>query len=546
MAGSKQGNTMQRIHVHLDGTELAATTDKFVMRLKSGEVTLITGPNGVGKSALLDEVYRATSGMSERLTGFRQIHFQSSDIDDVGLNSEHLRSNLGHYEAYSRYRNSLSEQHLKSYMRRFREAILQSLNDSHAIQQNGVSFEIARQHHPSPLNMLNSIFRAALLPIEIVVQAGALHAERAGVRYSVDRMSDGERSALLMVSAALVQARGNCFIVDEPERHLNPAIAAPLISAMVRARPDLIYVFSTHDASLIEALQPTAIVHIRNSAVEIPSPESRVYDLQHIQSPEELPADVKVSLLGSRKSLLLTEGTDNSDDRALYSILYPGWQVLARGGNQSVSAEVPAINAHGHYTWLRVAGLIDGDGRTVAERKALEEKQVFSLPCPTIENLYFLRNVVEEMSAHIVEFIGGEAAHERLSSAYSVARKEVERCRDEIAARRAAWLVNRLLSEKKISVLDVRKGLEKVDEIDVVAIKGEIERDLDDQLNSLDPALLLFSVPIKNSKVPAKVCEALGFNNFRQYKDAVLSQMEQRTPRGVRIAGYLSAAMPTF
>lgn len=514
------------------------------IQLKAGEVIIIAGPNGVGKSALLDEIYRSTKPKSDRLTGFRQIHFQSSDVEDVGFNLEDLLRNLGDQRSFSRYRNHWSEQHLKSYMRRFKDSELQALADTVSDQENGASLLVARDKNPSPLKRLNSVLAVGKLPVSIVVADGTIKATRGEEPFSIDRMSDGERAALLMVASTLIQPTGNCLLIDEPERHLNPAIAAPLIAAMVRTRPDLAFVFSSHDVALIEALRPNTLLHLRESRIVSDEPEVREYDINELVDADTIPADLKAGLIGSRRALLLTEGTDVSDDRALYSQVYEGWHVLARGGNQTVTADVPAINQQSQYAWLNVCGLVDGDGRTREEKLALSEKHIHSLPCPTIENLFFIPGIIEEMAELIAELEGGQGAPDRIAAAYNTAKEELVRSRSNIIDRRVTWQANRLLSERKVSVKSIGDGQKEIESIDLLEIRRKIEREFDDDLASQSPPDLLFSLPIKNSGVTNAAAKALGYKDFRQYKSAVLAQIERGSERGKRLLSTLRNVLP--
>ncbi len=222
-----------------------------------------------------------------------------------------------------------------------------------------------------------------------------------GVPYTIDLLSDGERAGLLLICSALVQPTNSFLLIDEPERHLNPSISGPLISAIVRARPDIGYVLATHDLQLIEWLHPSRILHVRDSNI-ISAPgspvEAREYSISVLDSKGDIPEELRYALLGSRRALLLVEGTNTSEDKVLYSLIYPDWNVVAKGGCDTIISSVSALEGNGAYHWLKVAGIVDRDGREQIEILALTGKGIFTLPVPTIENIFCVKEIVRAMA----------------------------------------------------------------------------------------------------------------------------------------------------
>ena len=80
----------------------------------------------------------------------------------------------------------------------------------------------------SPFTRMNDILRAGTLrvslhnpdDVEIVARKGS------GPTFGIERMSDGERNAVVMAATVLTVDPGTTLLIDEPERHLHRAIIA--------------------------------------------------------------------------------------------------------------------------------------------------------------------------------------------------------------------------------------------------------------------------------------------------------------------------------
>jgi ATPase subunit of ABC transporter with duplicated ATPase domains len=66
------------------------------------------------------------------------------------------------------------------------------------------------------------------------------------VTYSAQTMSDGERAAIYLAGRVL-RARASVLVIDEPETHLHSLLATQFWNALEAARPDVRFVYITHD-----------------------------------------------------------------------------------------------------------------------------------------------------------------------------------------------------------------------------------------------------------------------------------------------------------
>lgn len=507
--------------------------------VEPGATVVVTGPNGVGKSAFLQ--YVPSSGPVERFYGSRHISFTSDETSEVGQSLKGLLDNL---RGSNRYHHHYGEQHLKSVIRRILERQFQTTNDIVLAQERGTAFATAKVEHPRPIDQINSVFEAARLPVNVVMDNGTLKATRDGASFSLDRMSDGERAALLLVGAIVIQPSGGFLVVDEPERHLNPSISGPLIATAVRLRNDVGFLFATHDLALIEWLRPDKTIHIHNSIPSAPEHDGRLFDYAVLDEADGIPESLRYALLGSRRALLLVEGTSTSEDRALYSLVYRGWNVLPREGWPSVISGVTALSENEAYHWLRVAGLVDGDGRSEDEKATLASKQVYTLPSPTIENVFLYKEIVLEMANAAYELFGGETVDQRMTKVEAEVRKAFENGKIDIVARRATWAANRALEASKVAFSEVKGGLRVIPEINVECIMKHTEAEFNDALEKSTVFEALAVMPIKNTNIPSLISKAIGYDNSKKYFRSVLKQIEIGSVRGSIILDVLKAHLP--
>jgi hypothetical protein len=88
------------------------------------------------------------------------------------------------------------------------------------------------------------------------------------------------------------------------------------------------FIVSTHDMTLIDEQSTNKILLVRDCVYQNSKAVSRDVDL--INSPNELPENSIVDILGARRNLLFVEGEKNSLDLYLYAILFPQFSVIAK------------------------------------------------------------------------------------------------------------------------------------------------------------------------------------------------------------------------
>jgi hypothetical protein len=186
------------------------------------------------------------------------------------------------------------------------------------------------------------------------------------------------------------------LVVDEPETHFHSLLAVRLWNALEDARPDVRFVYVTHDL--------TFALSRRHAQYVIASP---IAGLRTIRMDEELPADVAEALLGSASlsfyasRIIFCEGDHTSLDGRLYSAWFNGADTVVRPVNdsQSVLRCVDALRKSGMTRSLDVLGIVDRDFRSDEFIASLG--MVHVLPVHEIESLLSWPAVVEAIARHM-------------------------------------------------------------------------------------------------------------------------------------------------
>ncbi|GGM16248.1 hypothetical protein GCM10011594_40360 [Nakamurella endophytica] len=218
----------------------------------------------------------------------------------------------------------------------------------------------------------------------------------AEMTYSGNQMSDGEKAALFLMARVFSAAPG-AIIVDEPETHLHSLLAVRLWNAIEAARPDIRFVYVTHDLTFALSRQQATYV--------LASPTA---GLRVIGVDTELPGDVSEALLGSASlsfyasRVVFCEGDASSHDEPFYNAWFNGPDTVVRpvAGYERVLRCVEALRSSGVASALEAVGVIDGDYHAQAFRDALPAG-VYMLKVHEIESLFSLPEIVDAVRGHL-------------------------------------------------------------------------------------------------------------------------------------------------
>ena len=464
----------------------------------------LLGANGSGKSALLHHIYQQHIHNAYKIAAYRQTSFSSGSPDMSGKQYKDATNHLRTWDADPKSRYVESQ---RGYSRpsKILAALMnkQRERDREATEllDKGES-EKARQYvggNRDPLDTINGLFEAANLEVQVFISPDdtetifARHL-RTDHNYTVEKLSDGERSALLLASEILAAKEDTVFLLDEPERHLHRSIISPLLSSLFRTRSNCYFVVSTHEVQLPNDCEPASTIILRGCEFDS-SGVANNWDADVMPSAVELDEDIKIDIWGARRRLLYVEGKTSGVDERLYSAIFPEVTVKAKGSCEQVINSVRAARSASALHWLDVYGLVDGDTRSSQEISDLRGNGIFVLPLRAVESLYYSDSI-----------------------------------RDILARRQAS---NEGLDSKDYVVRARRAVLDKADSFKRLTPDEESSRSK--MIEAQDADGIVATLPIGRSAIPNEIARSLGYPDKKRYERAActLVRKDQEVRRHV-------------
>jgi hypothetical protein len=248
------------------------------------------------------------------------------------------------------------------------------------------------------IDIVQNIWEKVLPHRQIIVIGSGLKTKTLeGDQYSASDMSDGERVTFYLIAQALLAKPNSVLIFDEPELHINRSILAKLWDEIESERSDCCFLYITHDVEFGGSRRAATKYALRNYR-KVPI---EAWDIELVPQDGEMPEDLVVAIVGSRRPVLFVEGDRSSLDSSLYSRIYDDFTVIPVGPCEQVVQAVAAFSARPQLHMIGCAGLVDADGRTDEEAARLASKGVYRLPVSEVENLLLLPHVFLALAAAI-------------------------------------------------------------------------------------------------------------------------------------------------
>lgn len=494
------------------------------LTLNLGENLFVLGANGTGKSSIMYYFYRNNNANAQWITAHRQTWFTSNFntlSPEKKRNTEvSIRSTNTH--PHARWKDDHPAQRASITIYDLIDAEnMRAREITNAVDNNNIDLAKTLSKKDAPIKIINKLLRLSSLPIEITIhQNEQILASKSGsTHYSISELSDGERNAILIAANVLTVKEGTLLLIDEPERHLHRSIISPLLTLLFAERPDCAFVVSTHEVMLPLDNPNARTLLIRNCTFN----DSLVtaWDTDLVPSETEIDGGLKREILGARRKVLFIEGTEQSLDKPLYSLIFPNVTIIAKSSCRDVEHAVFGIREADALHWLHAFGIVDSDSRAQEDIDRLKAKGVYAVSVFSVESIYYhpeiQRYVVERHAA-----VTGENASVRFDNAKRAALAaiipHVQRLSERVSekALREEFFSYTPGKAEIIAAAPINVS------IDVAKAVTEERNRLQTAINNGDFLDIVTRYPIRETSALAEIAGKLGFRGREQYEGAVL------------------------
>ena len=504
------------------------------LTVNNGDQLFIVGANGSGKSSLMQRLtVDAGDKKIKRITAHRQTWFDSGNIDFTPAARQEYDRETPRYNTLSEalWRDLRAESNLSALLfdlvaknNAINESIAQHIRNKDDNQANKES-----DKSPSPFNQINEMLARGKLSVALhkTIDQNLLASHPQGDSFGIEKMSDGERSAMIIAAHVITAESGTVFLIDEPERHLHRSIIRPFLSALFTLRSgDCAFIIATHEIALPVATPEARVLMLRSCQWTNDTPTA--WDAELLEPNSELPPELKLAILGSRKRILFVEGQPGSLDFSLYEALFPTLSVNPIGSCEEVQKAVLGLRGSQKIHHMEAFGLIDRDNRADKDIEKLAEKGIFALKVYSVEALYYCSDAIDAV-AHRQAGSLGRDANELIESTKQQVIEELKN--QQLAERMAARRCERQIQKLALSNIPNWKSIRaNAAQPICVPIDPQVYLEELDYFNELVKGAnidqLIARYPLRDSRVFEIIATTLKCQNQEDYQRMVLVQIE--------------------
>lgn len=354
--------------------------------------------------------------------------------------------------------------------------------------------------------------------------------------YHGKEMSDGERVVIYLMGQCLIAPEDTTIIVDEPEIHLNRMIMHRLWDKIEEFCPDKTFVYITHDLEFAASRKESCKIWVKSYH------GNSNWKLQVLENNDEIPDELMMRVLGTRRPIILVEGEKGSYDYQIYPYIYDNFDIIPAHNCHIVIAMTkafndPAVRRLLHYD---IVGLIDRDYMTEHEINSYRADKIYTLDVAEVENLFLLEPIFKAVAGQLVlnpdeKF---KSLHDILFAKFE-AEKELQilgMCQKE--ARHKLTVIDTKTKDKSLDALKERVERIKAS-VDIDALYSERKTLVERIIAERDYVSLLRAY--NNKGLHAEANRILGISNYR---DMVLRML--KSDKGPEMLAALRAVTPVI
>ena len=354
---------------------------------------ILIGGNGSGKSSLADYL---KNNISEEILIFPA--YKNLLLDDYGdtfYNSEYIQniqSSIVAKRADVNYNNE-DKNILKN-------SIIALINE-HFKKLQKKHEEKSNQEPITMFDKFREIYYQIFPELEINIDTDKrmIYPKKNNGKYTFNLMSEGEKVVVLYIIEVLLAKESSYIIIDEPESHLNLAIVNKLWDILIEERKDCHFIFISHHIDFITSRNNSELVWSKSFNY----PDE--WKLEKISDIDNLPTELTVQLIGTKKPVILCEGDkSNSLDYKVYSQLFiEDYSIYPVGGHLEVIRYVKGFSNFLQPT--KVYGIIDGDLIDENRIEEYKDQDIIVLPFNEVEMFLLEEEIIKDVLTYPEEKI---------------------------------------------------------------------------------------------------------------------------------------------
>jgi ABC-type cobalamin/Fe3+-siderophores transport system ATPase subunit len=243
----------------------------------------------------------------------------------------------------------------------------------------------------APIDKIIELWKDVMPQREIYFDDGKVMACKSGqTKYHGKEMSDGERVTLYLIGQCLCVPENSIIVIDEPEIHLHKALMARLWNKVEEVcSPSILLLYITHDLDFAVSRKEAKKIWIK----EYDGVNSWVWD--DVPDVEEIPENLTLEIIGSRKGIIFCEGEKAGYDFILYQAMFPEHHIVPSGSCEKVIESTKAMRNTPSLNYLDAYGIIDSDYRTEDEINELKESGIYTIDVAEVENLFCIEPLLK-------------------------------------------------------------------------------------------------------------------------------------------------------
>ena len=498
------------------------------IKMSIGDVLFILGSNGTGKSSLMQYLNRNQQNVTW-ISSLRQTFFQDGpqvlrykDKEDIekNIHASEKRARSRWHDDHVAVKPGITITNLVSAIHAQNQEVTDLLYDKQA-----PAAEQYVQTNTRILDKINRLLQQANLQISLKLKKEELLAQKnSSKEYNAAALSDGERSVLLIASQVLTASPGTVILIDEPERHLHPSIITPLLKSLFAERSDCVFVVSTHEVRLPTDTPSAKTLLVRGCTYG--QTEAEKWDTDLLEDYGEIDDEIKKDILGPRRKLLFVEGTDDSLDKPIYSLLLPNVTIIPMQSCRNVENTVKSIRKTAQLNYIDAYGIVDRDSRENEEIEQLRMDGIYSLPTHAVESLYYNKEVRKAVGEERAELTGdSQNIQEWLVNAEDEALRAIKNDSDRICLQRIEHKMRRLFFKQLSNKIKIKESV-CIDTANVLQCESE---KLNKYIEKHDLDTIIAQYPIKKSNVRSCLAKGIKYNDYNEYERTVIQLLKNNS-----------------